>query len=184
MKIEEILLTGFRGTSSEMLVRKADSKYLILPNDKAKDAQMVLAEIDRKAYRYIFSFGQKPNIRDKVYIETAARNGSCCLHTDFAYGQLQDALSAEHITLRISDNAGTSFCNSLYWNVLDYLHSHRRNTKIIFLHIPYTKNMTAAEDFCERVHSGIEKFCLSERIIKPERRVSYGTIPYTARDGR
>lgn len=40
MKIEEILLTGFRGTSSEMLVRKADSKFLILPNDKAKDAQM------------------------------------------------------------------------------------------------------------------------------------------------
>ncbi len=40
MKIEEILLTGFRGTSSEMLVRKADSKFLILPNDKAKDAQL------------------------------------------------------------------------------------------------------------------------------------------------
>ncbi|MDE7351611.1 MAG: hypothetical protein K2O06_00965 [Acetatifactor sp.] len=157
--MKEILLTGFRGTSSEWLVKKADCKSLILPNDKILDAQILLSEIYLHDYKYIFSFGQKPNIRDKVYIETAARKGSRCLHTDFAYGKLQDTLRAENIIVHISDHAGTSFCNALYWNVLEYIHNRERKTKIIFLHIPFCKNMTSSEDFCERILKGIKKYC-------------------------
>ena len=132
---------------------------LILPNDKALDSQILLAEIDRHHYKYIFSFGQKPNIRDKAYIETTARNGSRCLHTDFAYNKLQNTLRAENITVRVSDNAGTSFCNAVYWNVLQYISNLELKTKIIFLHIPFLKNMTAPEDFCERILKGIENYC-------------------------
>lgn len=153
-----IVLTGFRGTSSELLVKKSDCKWLILPNDKVLDTQIFLSEVERQDYEYIFSFGQKPNIRDKVYIETAARNGNRCHHTDFAYEKLKDALEAENIAVRISDNAGTSFCNALYWNVLDYFHNREQKTKIIFLHIPFCKNITKTEDFCKSILKVISDF--------------------------
>lgn len=153
--MKEVLLTGFYGTSSELLVKKAACKPLILPNDKELDFQILLGEVGRQNYKYIFSFGQKPNIRDKVYIETAARNGKECLYTDFEYSKLQDALAAESITVRLSNYAGTSFCNALYWNMLKYLQDREVRIKMIFLHIPFCKNMTAVDDFCERVLKGI-----------------------------
>ncbi len=74
--MKEILLTGFCGTSSELIVNKAACKSPVLPNDKVLDSQILLVQLGRHDYRYIFSFGQKPNIKDKVYIETTARNGS------------------------------------------------------------------------------------------------------------
>lgn len=157
--MKEILLTGFCGTSSELIVKKADCMSLILPNDKVLDSQILLAEIEWHNYKYVFSFWQKPKIKDKAYIETVARNGSRCLHTDFPYVKLQDTLRAENITVRVSDYAGTSFCNAIYWNVLEYISNMELKTKIIFLHIPFHKNMTASEDFCERILKGIENYC-------------------------
>lgn len=133
-------------------------KSLILPNDKVLDSKILLTEANRHAYKYIFSFGQKPNIKDKVYIETTARNGSRSFHTDFAYDKLREALEAEKIMVRISDNAGTSFCNALYWNALEYIRNQGLETKIVFLHIPFCKNMTAPGDFCEKIRKGIGNF--------------------------
>ena len=157
--MKEILLTGFCGTSSELIVNKAACKSLVLPNDKVLDSQILLAQLGRHDYRYIFSFGQKPNIKDKVYIETTARKGSRSFYTDFAYDKLQEALEVEKITVRISDNAGTSFCNALYWNVLEYICDKKLDTKMLFLHVPFCMNMTAPEDFCERIWKGIENCC-------------------------
>lgn len=156
--IEKILMTGFCGTSSELIVKKAACKSLILPNDKALDSQILLEELSLRDYKYIFSFGQKPNIRDKVYIETTARSGRECLHTDFPYDKLRDALEAENAAVRISDHAGTSFCNALYWNVLKYIRDKGSETKIVFLHIPFCKNMTSSEDFCEKILLSIDRF--------------------------
>lgn len=154
--MNDILLTGFRGTSSELLVKRADCKSLILPNDKGLDGQILLAELERQDYRYVFSFGQKPVIRDKVYLETTARNGDGQLHTDFAYGKLQGALLKQGVTVRISNHAGTSFCNALYWNGLAYLRGRESKTQMLFVHVPFLKNVTAAEDFFERILRGIE----------------------------
>ena len=157
-----ILMTGFRGTSSEQFVKKQTvSHSLILPNDKILDAKILLDQLQRspESVKYIFSFGQKPNIKDKIYIETAARSGSRCLYTEFAYDELHDAFRTEHIEVRLSDRAGTSFCNALYWNVLEYFHAQKFEAKIVFLHIPFCKNMTAPEDFCERIRKGIENYC-------------------------
>lgn len=151
---DNFLVTGFCGTSSELILNKAVCKSLVLPNDKVLDSQILLAEVDKHDYKYIFSFGQKPNIKDKVYIETTARNGGRSLHTDFAYDKLQEALEAENIVVRISDNAGTSFCNALYWNVLNYI--LEREIKMVFLHVPFCVNMTSPKDFCERIWKGIE----------------------------
>ncbi len=157
--MKKILMTGFCSTSSELLVKKAACKSLILPNDKLLDSQILSAEIDQQAYKYIFSFGQKPNIKDKVCIETTARNGIRSFHTDFAYDKLQQAFESEKIMVRISDNAGSSFCNALYWNMLEYIRDQELKAKIVFLHIPFCKNMTASEDFCKKIRKGIENFC-------------------------
>ncbi len=151
-----ILLTGFEGTSAELLVKKAVYKSLILPNDKVLDSQILSAEIGRQSYRYVFSFGQKPVIRDKVYLETAARNGDSMIFTDFAYGKLRDALKAEDLEVRISDNAGTSFCNALYWNALAYIRDHGLETKMVFVHIPFCKNMTEMDGFFDKVLKAVE----------------------------
>lgn len=161
---EGILMTGFRGTSSELLIKKADCKSLILPNDKNLDAKILLTQIQGspESIKYIFSFGQKPNIKDKIYIETAARNGSKCLYTDLAYDKLEDALRTEHIEVWLSDHAGTSFCNALYWNVLKYIYEQGLQTKMIFLHIPFRKNITASGDFYERIQKGIGNYLSNE----------------------
>lgn len=163
-EMKKILMTGFCGTSSEMLVKKAACKSLILPNDKVLDSWILLAELERQDYNYIFSFGQKPNIRDKIYIETTARNGKECLHTDFAYDKLRDTFEKENITVRISSYAGTSFCNALYWSALEYIRDKGLDVKIVFLHIPFWKNMTSSEVFCERILKGIENYCRAMQI--------------------
>lgn len=163
--MKKILMTGFGGTSSEILVKRAACKFLVFPNDKVLDAQILLTELERHDYKYIFSFGQKPAVKDKVYIETTARNGSRYIHTDFTYDKLQDALRTENVEVHISDYAGTSFCNALYWNVLECIREQELETKMVFLHIPFWKNMRAPEDFCERIRTGIENYCRAEEAL-------------------
>lgn len=153
----DILLTGFCGTSSELLVKTAKYKSLILPNDKVMDAQMLLQEISSQRYDYILGFGQKPNIKDKVYIETTARNEDCYIDTNFEYGRLKGILESNDIQVQISNNAGTSFCNALYWNGLKHICNKCFPTKMIFLHIPFYKNITAPELFFHRILSAVEE---------------------------
>lgn len=150
------LLTGFRGTSSELLVKNADCEILILPNDKIIDSQILLKEIIYRRYDYILSFGQKPSIKDKVYIENTARNGNSTIGTNFEYGGLKAAFESENIPVRISNNAGTSFCNTLYWNGLSYIKSQNLDSRMIFIHIPYIKNITSPNTFFGRILTVIE----------------------------
>ena len=151
-----ILLTGFYGTSSKLLVKKANYKSLILPNDKIIDSQLLIEEISLQGYDYIFSFGQKPNIKDKIYLETTARNVAGYINTNFEYSKLKSALESENIPVQISHNAGTSFCNELYWNGLNYIYNKHLDTKMIFLHIPFCKNITDPDLFFCRVLEAIE----------------------------
>ena len=118
--MKEILLTGFCGTSSELIVNKAACKSPVLPNDKVLDSQILLVQLGRHDYRYIFSFGQKPNIKDKVYIETTARNGSRSFYTDFVYDKLQEALKVEKYRFGFRIMSGNLFVilyTGMCWNI-------------------------------------------------------------------
>lgn len=157
-----LLVTGFRGTSAEVLVKKANDKLLILPNDKVVDSQLLSEEIGLGKYDFIVSFGQKPNIKDKVYIETTARHGDRFTCTEFEYGCLKAELESENITVRISDNAGTSFCNELYWNGLNYISDKGLEAKMIFLHIPFLQNITASDSFFEGILGALKKYNLRQ----------------------
>ena len=151
-----ILLTGFSGTSSELLVKQSDNRALILPNDRLVDSQILLGEISQQAYDSILSFGQKPNIKNKIYLETTARNMGHCIDTNLEYNKLKRSLESNNIPVQMSNNAGTSFCNTLYCNGLNYIYNQGLETQMIFLHIPSCKNITDSELFFRQILTAIK----------------------------
>ncbi len=158
-KYKRILLTAFRGTSSEMLLKEIeDEKVLILPNDKAKDSELFIKTLFKANFDYVLSFGQRPNIKDKVHIETTARNGDLCLDTAFDCERLRMLFEQNGIPAKISHNAGTSFCNKLYWNGLTYIAEHKLETKMVFVHVPFVKNISDIDVFKRRIFEIIRIF--------------------------
>lgn len=148
MNDSKILLTAFRGSSAEQLTKAASGfDTLILPNDKVRDSQMLITAIADGKYDFVFSFGQKPNIKNKVHIETTAKNGKDLLRTAFDCQKLQTVFASNSIPAKLSRNAGTSYCNSLYYNGLAYLQKNDLKTKIVFIHIPFLKNIDNKNQF-------------------------------------
>ena len=142
MSNSKVLLTAFRGSSAEQLIKYAkEFDPLILPNDKVKDSENLIKKIIDGTYDYVFSFGQKPNIKNKVNIETTARNGITSVETDFDCERLQKLFESNGVVAKISRKAGTSYCNCLYYNGLDYIQQNNLKTKMVFIHIPFLKNI-------------------------------------------
>lgn len=151
----KILLTGFKGTSSEMLIDRFDEAYrrLILENDKVNSAEQLISEMENDSFDYVISFGQKPVIKDKIYVECSGRLGDTNYETDFDICKLVSALKHNGFSVHISNNAGTSFCNNLYARGLKFILERAYKGSMVFLHIPFEKNIS---DFCD----------LSDRLIK------------------
>lgn len=160
-----LLLTAFRGSSAEYLIKGSRYDTLLLPNDKEKDAEVLFAALRRGTYDYIISLGQRPNIKNKVDIETTARNGGSSLETGFDCEYFKRLLLQNGITARLSQNAGTSYCNSIYWNGMSYLAEQGLHTRMVFLHVPFRKNIGAMEEDLKNI--------LTERLhtLLPESRV-------------
>ena len=150
---KRILLTAFCGTSAETLVKgvELDSQYqvLYLPNDKIKDSELLIDALQQEQFDYVISLGQRPNIKDKVHIETRARKGEDVLITAFEYERLKRRLEQNGLPVKISDNAGTSFCNELYWNGLRYILEKKLDTQMVFLHVPFEKYISNLKHFVE-----------------------------------
>lgn len=143
-----ILLTAFLGSSAEPLIKNTDNyRTLFLPNDKIKDSERLIDIMSKETIDYIISFGQKPNIRNKVHIETTANKGELRINTDFDCEKLWVFFEENSIVSKISHNAGASFCNELYFNGLRYIEQNKLHTKMVFIHIPFTKNITDFEMF-------------------------------------
>lgn len=151
MTENKILLTAFCGTSAELLVKGVEpnffDKVLYLPNDKIKDSELLTEALKQEQFDYVISLGQRPNIKDKVHIETRARKGDLCIETVFDCEKLKNMLEQSGLSAKLSCNAGTSFCNELYWNGLKYMEENRLNTKMVFLHVPFEKNISDVEEF-------------------------------------
>ena len=78
----KILLTAFRGTSSELILKGFNEfPVLVLPNDKVRDSELLIATLSKTHFDYVLSFGQQPNIKDKVHVETTARDDELRLDT-------------------------------------------------------------------------------------------------------
>ena len=164
-----ILLTAFCGSSAELLIKDIkvlkeeknfkdanNYKTLFLQNDKIKDSEKLIDIISSESIDYVLSFGQRPNIKDKVHIETTAKDGEYCINTNFDCDKLKVLFEQNSIISKISHNAGTSFCNELYLNGLKYISQNKPDTKMVFIHIPFTKNITDFDSFRRKLFSVIK----------------------------
>ena len=156
---KNILLTAFSDTSSELLLNGfRDFPVLILPNDKVRDSELLIEMLSETHFDYVLSFGQRPNIKDKVHIETNARDGEVCLDTVLDCERLRLLFEQNGIPAKLSHNAGTSFCNKLYWNGLKYITEHELKTKMVFIHVPFGRNISDIELFKNRIFETIRIF--------------------------
>ena len=155
MAKQRILLTAFCRTSAELLVRDVEVdlqyKVLYLPNDKARDSELLIETLEQERFDTVISLGQRPNIKDKVHIETRAHKGNVSIETSFDYVRLKAALGQAGLEVKLSDNAGTSFCNELYWNGLKFIEENELNTKMVFLHVPFERNISDVNEFRKKL---------------------------------
>lgn len=149
----KILMTAFRGTSAQSLVERVNGcETLFLPNDKVGDSELLIQAISSdKSFDEVICVGQRPLIRDQVHIETTARDQTFSINTNYDCEKLKRLLEANGIAVKISHNAGTSFCNRLYLNGLKYIRQNNLKTKMVFIHIPFAKNITDFDRFCEKI---------------------------------
>lgn len=151
-----ILLTAFRGTSGESLIKNTENyKTLFLPNDKIKDSKKLIEAISKEKFDYVISFGQRPNIKNKVHIETTARDGEIQINTNFDCEKLRQLFEQNGMIAKISHNAGTSFCNEVYLNGLRYIFQNDLDTQMVFVHIPFAKNIDDLDDLRRKILGAI-----------------------------
>ncbi len=163
---KKILLTSFIDASSEKLVKFFDSNYnkLFLENNKAKSVLQLTDAINTEEYDYVFSFGQKPVIVDKIYIEQYGKNGNTTYETDADLARLAKAFMVFGLTVRLSENAGTSYCNNIYAHGLEYIFANDLKTQMIFIHIPFMKNISDSKVFFENIIKTIDEFIRLDNI--------------------
>ncbi len=155
----DILLTAFRGTSAERLLKaQTDFRALFLPNDKVKDSEILINALAKESTDYVICFGQKPLIKNKITVETTARDGEICLHTAFDCEKMKVLLVRSGVAAKISHNAGTSFCNRLYYNLLNYLAQNSSEPRAVFIHIPFAKNFDDFGSFADKVFGVIRRY--------------------------
>lgn len=153
---KNILLTAFQGTSAEMLIKNTgEYKTLFLPNDKIKDSEKLIEVISNEKFDYVISFGQRPNIKNKVHIETTARDGEIQINTNFDCEGLKQLFEQNGMVTKISHNAGTSFCNEVYLKGLQYIFENDLETQMLFVHIPFAKNINDLDSFCKQILAAI-----------------------------
>lgn len=153
-----ILLTGFCHTSAEFLLTGVcNYDTLLLPNDLQNDGLLLAQQLQMKRYDLIICMGQRPNIKDKVHIETTARGKETVLKTTVDCENLARTFMGNGIPAKVSDHAGTSFCNALYLNGLRFIAEKDLNCRLVFVHIPFLKNMREPSLFQQRFLDVISK---------------------------
>ena len=148
-----ILLTAFKDTSSERLINRfSDHDRLILENHMDRSVEQLINRLNKNTYSLILSFGQRPLIKDKIHFESTARdkNGGEYI-TDFDIEAALKVCGDIGLYAKRSDNAGTSYCNNIYYWGLSYIKSRSLNTEMCFVHVPYDKNIGDFEDFSDKI---------------------------------
>ena len=117
-----------------------DFPTIFLPSDKIRDSEIAKSEIEKASM--IICFGQKPQIKNKICLEMIAKNHDETINTNFEINSFKEALEQNKISYSESHNPGTSFCNLVYWNSLNYINEKNLSCKFLFIHIPFEKNIT------------------------------------------
>ena len=116
---------------------------------------MLFSALHKHAYDYIISFGQRPLIKDKICIETTAQNADHKIDTTMNCVFLIDLFEKNGVSAKLSHNAGTSYCNNLYWHGLSYIAEQNLKTKMVFIHVPFSQNIKDITDFNQKISNVI-----------------------------
>ena len=136
---KKLTLLAFKNTSAELLVKGLDFPTVLLPSDKIKDSEIARAEIEKADI--VICFGQKPQIKNKICLEMIAKNQGEIIKTNLDIEPLKHLLETNNIVFTESHSPGTSYCNLIYWNSLNYIKDQKLNCKFLFIHIPFGKNI-------------------------------------------
>lgn len=140
--MKKILVTAFDGeeNSSRIICEKLKigCQKVILPNDKKLSCEILKNSVENGSFKYVFSLGQKPVIKNKITAEDTARCGERVLKINAE--PICSLINKLGYECRISHNAGTSYCNNLFFFGLDHISENRIGAEMFFLHVPFAKN--------------------------------------------
>lgn len=148
------LFAGFEGlkNSSKLVLDKLENcDKIYLKNDKLKSVEQIVNALAKNKYDQCIILGQKPVIKDKVAIELQAKNNEKIEKTNFEINKLLEIFKDMGIDYYLSQKAGTSYCNNIYFKTLTFVRHNNLKAKVIFLHIPYTKNFASFNIFCKAI---------------------------------
>ena len=146
----KVALLAFKNTSAELLVKGMDFPTVFLPSDKLQDSEIAKEEIKKSSI--IICFGQKPQIKNKIYLELIAKNQNEIINTNFEIDSFKQALEEHKLPYSESRNPGTSYCNLVYWNSLNYIKEKNLDCKFLFIHIPFLKNLNSLSELQEKLN--------------------------------
>ena len=75
--------------------------------------------------------------------------------------ELIEEFKKNDIQIIKSTNPGKSYCNQVYWNSLNYIKDNSLNCKILFVHVPFEKNIENIADFAEKIKKSIHLYMKS-----------------------
>lgn len=141
----KILYTAFNGKSNsskillDNIIAEKDNK-LYLRNSFKTSVEQLSNKIKKNEYDLIISFGQAQLDKGTIKIETRG-NGIDYFDTDYDYNNLKKLFDENGFNTIISNDAGTYFCNNIYYNGLKYIRENNLKCKMIFIHIPQIDNI-------------------------------------------
>ncbi len=150
----KVTLLAFKNTSAELLVSGMDFPTVFLPSDKLQDSEIAKEEIKKSSI--IICIGQKPQIKNKICLELIAKNNGSSIATNFDIESFREKLEQQNISYSESQNPGTSYCNLVYWNSLNYIKDNNLSCKFLFIHIPFEKNISNISELREKLHCVIK----------------------------
>ena len=135
-----VLITSFKGknNSSSILlhsIRANLTDKLELTNSFSTSEKELKNKISKNKYKYIISFGQKPNC-DHIYIELYGSKNNDKIETSFPYKKLVSFLKENNIDYSISKYAGNYLCNNIYYEGMKYIKDNSLEIEMIFIHVP------------------------------------------------
>lgn len=155
MNQNKVTLLAFKNTSAELLVSGMDFPTVFLPSDKIRDSEIAKEEIQKASI--IICFGQKPQIKNKICLELVAKNEETSIETNFDIESFKEKLEQQNISYSESQNPGTSYCNLVYWNSLNYIKDKKLGCKYLFIHVPFEKNISNISELREKLNCAIKK---------------------------
>ena len=136
----KVLITSFKGknNSSSLLlniIKTNGIDKLELTNSFITSENEIKSKINKNNYKYIISFGQKPNC-NHINIELFGIKNDNMLENTFPYKDLMAFLEENNIKYSISKNAGNYLCNNIYYESMKYIKDNAVDIKVIFIHVP------------------------------------------------